>query len=173
MPGMRLSYLRRLLTGPHVAATPVGPIGGGVALEPSHLDLSVAHHYHELAEAGAYFIGLPWLEPSQVEPFSMSVVRQRGYSNSQKETQCTNTVQRCPAAQAVLYISWPISSSIHGNSNIDASNNSSNLENCMWPAGGRDDRVREAGRGTAESNGWAGRVHRRRYRAVRVDPDGA
>jgi hypothetical protein len=85
MPGVRLSYLRLLLPGPHVAATPVGPIGGGVALEPSHLDLSVAHHYHELAEAGAHFIGLPRLEPSQVEPFSMSVVRQRGYSNSQKK----------------------------------------------------------------------------------------
>ena len=59
------------------------PIRGGVAIEPPHLDLSVAHHYHELAEAGAHFVGLTRLEPSQVKPFSMSVVRQRRYSNSQ------------------------------------------------------------------------------------------
>jgi hypothetical protein len=66
-----------------VAAAAARPIGSGVALEPPHLDLSVAHHYHELAEAGAHLIGLTRLEPSQVEPISMSVVRQRRYSNSQ------------------------------------------------------------------------------------------
>ena len=81
---MQLSRLR-LLEAPPVAAAAVRTIGRGVPLEPSHLDLSVAHHYHELAETGAHFIGLTGLEPSQVEPFGMSVVRQRGYSNSQKK----------------------------------------------------------------------------------------
>src|SRR6266478_3808930 len=85
MPRVRLSRWRLPLEALHVAAAALRPIGGVVAVEPSHLDLSVAHHYHELAEAGAHFVRVPGLEPSQVKPFSVSVVWQCGYSNSQDE----------------------------------------------------------------------------------------
>jgi hypothetical protein len=91
-PGVCRALRPLLLEGLRVAATAVRPVGGGVAREPSHLDLSVAHHYHELTEAGAYFIGLTRLEPSEVKTFSLSVVRQRRYANSQEkpgvQTQC-------------------------------------------------------------------------------------
>ena len=83
MPCVCLSRLRLLLEALHVAAAAVRPIGGGVAVEPSHLDLSVAHHYHELAEAGTHFIGLTRLESSEVKPFTLFIVWQRRYSNSQ------------------------------------------------------------------------------------------
>jgi len=96
----------RVLPCPDVAATPPRPIVGGVALESPHLHLGEAHHYQELAEAGAHFVGLTILEPSQVKAFNkLSVVGQRSYSNAQEHAQCTKIVQASPAARAVLYSS--------------------------------------------------------------------
>ena len=68
-----------------IAPAATRPVAGGVALEAPHLDLSVSHDYHELAEANAYFIGLTRFEPSQVKTFKLSVVRQGRNSNSQRK----------------------------------------------------------------------------------------
>jgi len=50
--------LEILASGPHIGAAAPRPISCRVALDLPHLDLGVAHHYHELAEASAHFIRL-------------------------------------------------------------------------------------------------------------------
>ena len=98
-----------MLPCPDVAAPPQRPIVGDIALESPHLHLGVAHHYQELAEAGADFIGLTILKPAKVKPINvLAVVGQRRYSYPQEKAQCTKTVQTGPAAQTVLYASWTI-----------------------------------------------------------------
>ena len=83
---------------------------------------------------------------------------------------CTWIVQTGPAAQTALYACWSISGSMFQESNIDASNKSSNLESRVLHPGSDDDGVRKENGGGGEGGRAASRA-RGRQRAIRVDAE--